>query len=111
MVHDGVLVPNTEFGHLTIRGIIAERYATAPIGIRKGRVLSWDEWCIRVGEYLALAGFVVHADLIVVGGGVSEKRLVPHWEGRIESSIPIVPARLKNQAGIIGAALRTRQEN
>ncbi|SDM55300.1 polyphosphate--glucose phosphotransferase [Nonomuraea jiangxiensis] len=97
---DGVLVPNTELGHLEVRGKDAEHRAAARI--REEHDLSWDKWAERVEEYLRHVEKLFSPSLIVVGGGVSKKadRFLPH----VHLDTPVVPAALQNEAGIIGAA-------
>jgi len=98
---DGVLVPNTEFGHLEIRGKAAEQRASEKA--REDQDLSWDKWAKRVNEVLAHIEALVCPDLFIVGGGVSKKseKFLPHIDTRAD----VVPAQLLNQAGIVGAAL------
>lgn len=98
---DGKLLPNTELGHLPIRGKDAEHRAAARV--RKEDGLSWQEWAERVNEYLALLEFFLSPDLFIIGGGVSKKydRYMQHLQTRAR----IVPAQLLNDAGIIGAAM------
>jgi polyphosphate glucokinase len=98
---DGVLVPNTELGHLEFRGGEAEHYAAARI--RKEEKLSWHEWGKRVDKYIDYIDRLFSPDLVIVGGGVSRK-----WEKYQQafSDTPnVMPAVMENQAGIIGAAL------
>ena len=101
---DGVLVPNTEFGHLEIRGRDAERRAAAQVRTKKD--LSWDEWAARVEEYLQAVEALLSPDLIIVGGGVAKQadRFLPALSTRAE----LVAARLENTAGIVGAAMAAR---
>ncbi len=101
---DGHLLPNTEFGHLPIRGKDAEHRASAKI--RDDEDLSWSEWAERVNEYLEQMEFFFSPDLFIIGGGVSKKqhKFLPHLKTRAE----IVPAQLLNEAGIVGAALAAR---
>ncbi|MGI5273045.1 polyphosphate--glucose phosphotransferase [Nonomuraea sp. CA-218870] len=97
---DGVLVPNTELGHLLLHGTDAERRASDRA--REVEDLSWSHWAARVEEYLKHVEMLFTPSLIVIGGGVSKKadKFLPH----IRLDTPIVPAALLNQAGIIGAA-------
>lgn len=97
---DGKLVPNTEFGHVQIRGRAAERWAADSVRERKG--LSWKKWAARLDEYLAAVHFYVWPELIILGGGVSKRhaKFLPH----LSIDAEIVPAQLRNEAGIIGAA-------
>jgi len=98
---DGVLVPNTEFGHLDIRGKAAE--ARASEKVREDNDLGWDKWAKRVNEVLAHLEALLCPDLFIIGGGVSKKseKFLPHLDTRAD----VVPAQLLNQAGIVGAAL------
>jgi polyphosphate glucokinase len=98
---DGVLVPNSEFGHLEFKGMDAEDYASART--RKEEDLSWANWGGRVAEFLRHVERIMSPDLFIVGGGVSRK--LDSFSEFIEIATPIVPARLRNSAGIVGAAL------
>ncbi|MEV0620767.1 polyphosphate--glucose phosphotransferase [Nonomuraea sp. NPDC050404] len=97
---DGVLVPNTELGHLQFHGKDAEHRASARA--REEHDLSWEEWAERVEAYLRYVEMLFSPSLIVIGGGVSRKahKFLPH----IHLDTPLEPAALENQAGIIGAA-------
>ena len=97
---DGTLVPNTEFGHVQIDGRDAEYWAAG--SARTNRGLSWKKWAKRVSKYLTAIEFYLSPDLIIIGGGVSKKhdKFIP----RLKLSADIVPAQLRNEAGIIGAA-------
>ncbi|MGH8775100.1 MAG: polyphosphate--glucose phosphotransferase [Jiangellaceae bacterium] len=102
LLHDGVLLPNTEFGHLRLAdGKEAEKRAAA--SVRDEKRLSWQEWAARLQEFYSHLEFIFSPDLFVVGGGVSKKadRFLP----LLKLATPIVPADLRNDAGIIGAAL------
>ncbi|HXF60348.1 MAG TPA: ROK family protein [Caldilineaceae bacterium] len=101
---DGHLLPNTEFGHLPIRGKDAEHRASAKV--RDEEDLSWSQWAERVNEFLAAMEFFFSPDLFIIGGGVSKKqhKFMHHLKARAE----IVPAQLLNEAGIIGAAMAAK---
>jgi len=101
---DGQLVPNTELGHLEIRGADAESRASARA--RKEKNLGWKKWAKRVDEYLARLEDLFSPDLFIIGGGVSKKhdRFLPLLERRA----PVIPAQLRNEAGIVGAALAAK---
>ncbi|MET8144167.1 polyphosphate--glucose phosphotransferase [Sphaerisporangium sp. NPDC005288] len=102
LIVDGLLVPNTEFGHLEIDGHEAERRASDHA--REKHDLSWEHWAERVQRYLEHIQMLLSPSLIIVGGGVSKK--ADKWLPQIElPGTPIVPAALLNEAGIIGAAL------
>jgi polyphosphate glucokinase len=98
---DGRLVPNTELGHLELRGKDAEHRASA--SVRDLKRLSWKAWAARLDEYLRMVDRLFYPDLIILGGGVSKDadRFVPLLTG----SARVVPAALRNEAGIVGAAL------
>ncbi len=99
---DGRLVPNTELGHLELHGHEAEKRASTKA--KEDEDLSWQHWARRVRKYLAHLEMLFSPQLFVIGGGVSRKaeKFLPLIEGvRAE----IVPARLQNNAGIVGAAM------
>lgn len=98
---DGHLVPNSELGHVPLHGMAAEKYMAS--SIREREELDWPEWAARLQEYYSLVEFLVNPDLIIVGGGVSKhhEKFLP----RLDLRCPIVPARSRNEAGIIGAAV------
>ena len=102
LIHDGVLVPNSELGHLEIDGYDAEDRAASSIKEIEG--LSWDEYIERLQRYYDVIEKLFSPDLIVVGGGISKDgdKFLP----KLKLRCPIVPAMLRNQAGIIGAARR-----
>lgn len=101
MFVDGVLVPNTELGHLELDGHDAETRAAAKVRDRER--LSWEDWAVRVERYLRHVAFLFSPDLIILGGGVSKKpdKWVPHLDVDCEVAV----AQLANNAGIAGAAL------
>ena len=98
---DGTLVPNTEFGHLDIRGKPAERRAAAQV--RKLAHLSWGKWALRLSEVLIAIERLLWPDLFILGGGVSRRH--EKFAPLLECRTPVVPAALGNDAGIVGAAL------
>ncbi|WP_037861997.1 polyphosphate--glucose phosphotransferase [Streptomyces sp. NRRL S-340] len=103
---DGVLVPNTELGHLELDGHEAEKRASSKA--KDDGDLSWEQWGHRVRKYLAHVEMLFSPELFIIGGGVSRKahKFLPCLEGvRAE----IVPARLQNNAGIVGAAMRAAE--
>lgn len=106
LVHNGVLVPNSELGHLEVEGHDAE--SRAANSAREAEGLSWAEWAARLTVYYRTAERLLSPDLFVVGGGVSKDS--EHFLPLVDIETDIVPARLRNRAGIIGAALEaTRQ--
>ncbi len=98
---DGLLVPNTELGHLEVDGADAETEAAD--SAREREELSWKDWAKRLQRYYSVVEALFWPDLIIVGGGVSKKhdKFLPLLDLRSE----IVPARLRNEAGIVGAAV------
>jgi len=97
----GTLVPNTEFGHIELNGKDAEKYAAASVKDDEG--LSYKHWAKRVSKYLQTLERGLWPDLIIAGGGVSKK--ADKWIPLLECRTPVVPAKLLNNAGIVGAAL------
>nr|HEV8045863.1 ROK family protein [Rubrobacter sp.] len=97
----GRLVPNTEFGHIEVRGKDAEHRAADTA--RKRDDLSWKQYAGRLDEYLHRIEDLLWPDLIVIGGGISKKseKFFPHLTNRTE----VVRAEMQNDAGIAGAAL------
>jgi polyphosphate glucokinase len=100
-LYDGVLVPNSELGHLEIDGHDAESRASS--SAREKKDLSWEEWAERLTTYYRRLEDLFSPDLFVVGGGVSKKS--DKFLSLIEIETEIVPAQLLNAAGIVGAAL------
>jgi polyphosphate glucokinase len=98
---DGILVPNTEFGQMEIRGRAAERRSAAAARIRRG--LSWKAWAQDLDEHLHRIDELMWPNLMILGGGVSKRgdRYIP----RLTVRCPVVAAELKNDAGIVGAAI------
>ena len=98
----GILVPNTEFGHVELHGEDAEKRASERA--KELHDLSWGKWAGRVDEYLRHIEAVLSPSLFIVGGGVS--RQSEKWVPRLTGiRARIVPAALLNDAGIVGAAM------
>jgi polyphosphate glucokinase len=101
LLYDGVLIPNAELGHLQLNGFDAETRAAASVKDREG--LTYEQWATeRLQPYYSFLEFLFSPDLFVVGGGVSRKaeKFLP----LLHLETTIIPATLKNAAGIIGAA-------
>ena len=98
----GLLVPNTEFGLIEIRGKDSERRASERAKTERG--WGWKDWTARVDEYLQHMEALLSPDLIIVGGGISKEsgKWVPLLAG---IRAKVVPAALHNDAGIVGAAM------
>ncbi|MFV0416994.1 MAG: polyphosphate--glucose phosphotransferase [Chthoniobacterales bacterium] len=99
---DGRLLPNSEFGHLKIRGKDAEKRASERV--REEKNLSWKKWSKRLVDFLNELEILFSPDLFIIGGGISKKgdKFIPYLETSV--SAPVVPAKMRNEAGIIGAA-------
>jgi polyphosphate glucokinase len=106
MFNDGVLVPNTELGHMEIRGRDAERRSAAVARTRRG--LSWKAWSADLDEHLHAIDKLFWPNLIILGGGVSKNadRFIP----RLTVRPRVVPATLRNDAGIVGAAMAAAEK-
>jgi polyphosphate glucokinase len=104
LFRDGTLVPNTELGHLLLNGKVAEKYASA--ATREDLGLSYETWAKRLDLYLHQLQSLFWPDLFILGGGISKKheKFFPFLTIETE----FLPAVLRNQAGIVGAALAAR---
>lgn len=101
LLYDGVLVPNSELGHIELGDSDdAEQWASSRV--KKEEKLSWEEWAERLQRYFGHIEDLLNPDLIVVGGGVSKD--AEHFLPLLHLRAPIVPAQLGNAAGIVGAA-------
>lgn len=101
----GQLVPNLELGHIEINGKEAEKWTAAIV--REKKQLSWKKWADRLDIYLSHMRRYLWPDLVIVGGGISQKhdKFLP----LLTLETPVVPAQMRNEAGIIGAALVAQQ--
>ena len=99
---DGRLLPNSEFGHLQFAGHLSvEDWAAASVKDTEG--LSWKEWAARLDAFLNHLHLVLSPDLLILGGGVS--RRFEKWSSYLTVPVEVVPAELRNEAGIVGAAV------
>ncbi len=107
LFYDGILVPNTEFGHLLYRGSIAENWVSNRA--RKDRMLEYDTWANELAEFLDYTITILSPRLIVLGGGVSFRfdEFSHHFQNL---RVPVVNATMYNDAGIVGAALAAYPE-
>jgi polyphosphate glucokinase len=102
----GILLPNTELGHIYLpNGKEGEDYAAERV--RSERNLSWKKWGKRVNKYVQHIDFLFSPDLIIIGGGVSKKH--EKFFEYIQVKAQLVPAQLRNKAGIIGAAIAAQE--
>lgn len=101
LFNDGQLVPNTELGHLKYKHGVYEDYASN--GARERRDLKWKQWAAELDSYLNHVNYLFSPDLIMIGGGVSKK--FHKYEDYLSVPTEVVPATLRNNAGIVGAAM------
>jgi polyphosphate glucokinase len=98
---NGVLFPNTELGHLEIDGRQAEKWASDKV--REDEGLSWKKWASRVDVYMKRVHAYLWPDLFIIGGGGSKK--IDKFMKHLKVDAEVVAAQLRNQAGIVGAAV------
>lgn len=103
--HRGNLLPNTEFGHLDMKGRDAEHRASD--AARQREDLSWKKYAKRLNRYLLEMEKLFWPDLFIVGGGISKQS--ESFLPLLTIETPIIPAELLNDAGIVGAALAARR--
>ncbi|MEN8124551.1 MAG: ROK family protein [Bacteroidota bacterium] len=101
LFYNGVLIPNTELGHVSYKDEPFENYAAD--SIRKNEDLSYKKWGKRLNKYFKHIDLILSPDLFIIGGGASKK--LDRYKDEIKIDIPIIPAENKNEAGIIGAAI------
>ena len=106
LFYNGMLVPNLELGHMEIRGRDAERRSAAVARLRRG--ISWKAWAVDLDEHLVAIEKLFSPRLFIIGGGVSKRsdRFIP----RLTVRAAVVPAKLLNDAGIVGAAMAAAEE-
>jgi len=102
---DGHLLPNTELGHLEVRGEEAEHRASD--AVRRQKNLSWKRWGKRFTEVLKTYESLINPDLFIIGGGISSK--FENYAEYLKIQTKILPAELENLAGIIGAAMAAKE--
>jgi polyphosphate glucokinase len=101
VIHNGVLLPNTEFGHLEVGGKEAEHRAASSVKERKD--WSYERWTQEVTKVLVAIENAIWPDLFIAGGGISRK--ADKWIPLLKNRTPVVAATLLNEAGIVGAAM------
>jgi polyphosphate glucokinase len=107
LLYNGTLIPNSELGHLPLHGESAEKFAA--FSVKEREELSWVDWASRLQEYFTLMENLLVPDLFIVGGGVSKEH--EEFLPLLHLKTPIVPAELKNSAGIIGAAALAKKHS
>lgn len=102
---NGELYPNSELGHLTVGKKSAELQASSAVREREG--LKYKQWAKRVTAVLNEYEKLFHPQTFVIGGGISRK--FEKWGDYLKVETPVVPAKLRNTAGIVGAAMAVTQ--
>jgi polyphosphate glucokinase len=106
VIHNGVLLPNTEFGHLEVGGMEAEHRAAS--SVKEKNNWSYKRWAPEVTKVLVAVENAIWPDLFIGGGGISRK--ADKWIPLLENRTPVVAAALLNTAGIVGAAMAAQVE-
>jgi polyphosphate glucokinase len=106
VIHNGVLLPNTEFGHLEVGGKEAEHRAASSVKERKE--WSYERWTEEVTKVLVAVENAIWPDLFIAGGGISRK--ADKWIPLLKNRTPVVAAALLNTAGIVGAAMAAESD-
>ena len=106
LVHNGTLIPNTEFGHLEVGGKEAEKRAAS--SVKDKNRWSYTKWAKQVTRVLVAIENTMWPDLFIAGGGISRK--ADEWVPLLENRTPVVPAALLNTAGIVGAAMASTED-
>ena len=101
VIHHGLLLPNTEFGHIEVGGKEAEHRAAS--SVKENKDWSYARWTEEVTRVLIAVENAIWPDLIIVGGGISRK--ADKWVPLLKNRTPVVAAALQNSAGIVGAAM------
>ena len=101
VINNGVLLPNTEFGHIEVDGKEAEHRAAS--SVKEHKNWSYERWTREVTKVLVAVENAIWPDLIIVGGGISRK--AEKWVPLLQNRTPVVAAALQNSAGIVGAAM------
>lgn len=106
VIHNGMLLPNTEFGHIEVDGKEAEHRAASSVKERKE--WSYQQWTKEVTKVLVAVENAIWPDLFIAGGGISKK--ADKWIPLLKNRTPVVAAELLNTAGIVGAAMAAAEE-
>jgi polyphosphate glucokinase len=104
---NGRLVPNTELGHLYLRNSKTDAEEYASNRIREDKNLSWKSWAARLDKYLHHLDLLFSPNTFILGGGVSKKHA--DFIHLLTVRAKVIPAKLRNEAGIIGAAIAAHE--
>ncbi|WP_301924660.1 polyphosphate--glucose phosphotransferase [Corynebacterium glaucum] len=102
---EGKLFPNTELGHLLIDGTECEHMASS--AVKDAEDLSYKKWAKRVDLVLKEYDRLFNPTAFIVGGGISRK--AEKWVPELTVDVPVIAARLRNRAGIVGAAMAAHE--
>jgi polyphosphate glucokinase len=106
VIHNGILLPNTEFGHLEVGGKEAERRAASSVRDKRG--WSYEKWAKQVTKVLVAIENAMSPEVFIAGGGISRK--ADQWIPLLKNRTPVVAAALQNTAGIVGAAMAAARD-
>ena len=106
VIHNGILLPNTEFGHIEVGGKEAEHRAASSVRDRRG--WSFKKWAKQVTKVLVVVENAMCPELFIAGGGISRK--ADQWVPLLKNRTPVVGATLQNTAGIVGAAMAATRD-
>ena len=106
VIHNGILLPNTEFGHLEVGGKEAEHRAASSVRDKRG--WSYKKWAKQVTRVLVAIENAMSPELFIAGGGISRK--AEEWVPLLKNRTPVVAAALQNTAGIVGAAMAATRD-
>jgi polyphosphate glucokinase len=106
VIHNGILLPNTEFGHIEVGGKEAEHRAASSVRDRRG--WSFKKWAKQVTKVLVAIEDAMSPELFIAGGGISRK--ADQWVPLLKNRTPVVAATLQNSAGIVGAAMAATRD-
>jgi len=106
VIHNGILLPNTEFGHLEVGGKEAEHRAASSVRDKRG--WSYEKWAKQVTKVLVAIENAMCPELFIAGGGISRKADI--WVPLLKNRTPVVAAALQNTAGIVGAAMAATRD-
>jgi len=105
--YNGELIPNFELGQIPYKKYKKiEDWAAASAKEREG--LSYKQWGKRFNVFLKYVDLIISPDYIILGGGTSKQ--FDEYKDYITIETPVVPAELRNQAGIVGAAAAALHE-
>ena len=106
VLYNGVLLPNTEFGHIEVGGKEAEHRAASSVKERKE--WNYQRWTEEVTKVLVAVENAIWPDLFIAGGGISKK--ADRWIPMLRNRTKVVGAELQNEAGIVGAAMASQTD-